>query len=34
VKRQKVFAESHKNGVLVKKVESVFLDPLDYSEIK
>lgn len=31
---KKVYAESHKNGVLVKKVESVFLDPLDYSEIK
>jgi hypothetical protein len=26
--------ESHKNGVLVKKVESVFLDPTDYSPIR
>jgi hypothetical protein len=26
--------ESHKNGVLVKKVESVYLDPTDYSPIK
>jgi hypothetical protein len=31
---KKVFAESHKNGVLVKKVESVFLDPTDYSATK
>jgi hypothetical protein len=31
---KKVYAESHKNGVLVKKVESVFLDPTDYSAIK
>jgi hypothetical protein len=31
---KKVFAESHKNGVIVKKVESVFLDPTDYSPIK
>src|SRR3954452_18932415 len=30
----KVKAESHKNGVLVKKVESVFLDPTDYSAMK
>ena len=26
--------ESHKNGVLVKKVESIYLDPTDYSPIK
>jgi hypothetical protein len=31
---QKVFAESHENGVIVKQVESVFLDPTDYSPIK
>ena len=31
---QKVYAESHKNGVLVKKVESVYLEPTDYSEMK
>ena len=30
----KVREESHKNGVLVKKVESVFLEPTDYSEMK
>jgi hypothetical protein len=29
-----VYAESHKNGVLVKKVESVYLDPTDYSALK
>jgi hypothetical protein len=29
-----VYAESHKNGVLVKKVESIYLDPTDYSELK
>ena len=29
-----VYAESHKNGVLVKKVESIFLDPTDYSALK
>ena len=26
--------ESHKNGVLVKTVESVYLEPTDYSEMK
>ncbi len=31
---QKVYKESHQNGVLVKKVESVFLEPTDYSEMK
>jgi len=31
---KKVYAESHKNGVLVSKVESVFLEPTDYSPIK
>jgi hypothetical protein len=31
---QKAKAESEKDGVLVKKVESVFLDPTDYSPIK
>ena len=31
---KKVFAESHKNGVLVNKVEAVYLDPTDYSPIK
>jgi hypothetical protein len=31
---RKVYSESHKNGVLVKSVESVFLEPTDYSEMK
>jgi hypothetical protein len=31
---KKVYAQSHKNGVLVKKVESVFLVPTDYSALK
>jgi uncharacterized protein (DUF1330 family) len=31
---QKIREESHKNGVLVKRVESVFLEPTDYSAIK
>jgi hypothetical protein len=31
---QKVYKESHKDGVLVKKVESVYLEPTDYSEMK
>lgn len=31
---KKVYAESHKDGVIVKKVESVFLNPTDYSPMK
>jgi hypothetical protein len=31
---RRVYQESHKNGVLVKKVESVFLEPTDYSAMK
>jgi hypothetical protein len=31
---QTVREESHKNGVLVKKVDSVFLEPTDYSAMK
>lgn len=31
---KKVYAESHKDGVLVKKADSVYLDPTDYSPIK
>lgn len=31
---QKVFKESHKNGVIVSKVESVYLEPTDYSAIR
>ena len=31
---RQVREESHKNGVLVKKVESVFLEPTDYSAMK
>jgi NIPSNAP len=31
---QKVYKESHKDGTLVKKVESVYLEPTDYSEMK
>jgi NIPSNAP len=31
---QKVYAESHKNGDLVNKVDRVFLEPSDYSEMK
>ncbi len=31
---KKVYQESHKNGVLVKGVESVYLDPTDYSAIR
>ena len=31
---QRVREESHKNGILVKKVDSVFLEPTDYSAMK
>ena len=31
---RKVYQESHKNGVLVKQVESVYLEPADYSAMK
>jgi hypothetical protein len=31
---QKAREESHKNGVLVKTVESVYMEPTDYSEMK
>jgi hypothetical protein len=31
---RKVYEESHRNGVLVKKVESVYLEPTDYSAMK
>lgn len=31
---KKVYAESHKDGVIVGKVESVYMDPTDYSLIK
>lgn len=31
---KKVYAESHKNGVLVKEVKSVYLEPADYSALK
>ena len=31
---KRVYAESHKNGVLVNKVESVYMDPTDYSAMK
>ena len=31
---QRVYKESHKDGVLVGKAESVFLDPTDYSPLK
>jgi hypothetical protein len=31
---KKVYEESHKNGVLVGKVESVYMDPTDYSDLK
>ena len=31
---QKVYEESHKNGALVNKVDSVFMEPTDYSAMK
>ena len=31
---RKVYQESHKNGVLVKRVESVYLEPTDYRAMK
>jgi hypothetical protein len=31
---QKVYEESHKDGKLVKTVESVYLEPTEYSEMK
>jgi hypothetical protein len=31
---KKVYAESHKDGPIVAKVESIYLDPTDYSQIK
>ncbi len=31
---RKVYEESHKNGVLVNHVDSVFLEPTDYSAMK
>src|SRR5271156_1746836 len=31
---RKVYEESHKNGVLNKKVDSVYMEPTDYSEMK
>jgi hypothetical protein len=31
---RKVREESHKNGVLVNKVDSVYMEPTDYSEMK
>ncbi len=31
---RKVYEESHKNGVLVGKVDSVFMAPTDYSALK
>jgi hypothetical protein len=31
---KKVYEESHKNGKLVDKVDSVFMEPTDYSEMK
>jgi uncharacterized protein (DUF1330 family) len=31
---QKVYKESHEHGVLVNKVDSVYMEPTDYSEMK
>jgi NIPSNAP len=31
---RKVYEESHKNGALVNKVDSVYMEPTDYSEMK
>jgi hypothetical protein len=31
---KKVYAESHKDGVIVKKVESTLMNPVDYSPIR
>ena len=31
---KRVYAESHQNGVLVHKVESVFMEPTDYSAMR
>jgi hypothetical protein len=31
---QRVFKESHKNGEIVSKVESVYMEPTDYSSIQ
>jgi hypothetical protein len=31
---QKVYKESHANGVLVGRVDSVYMEPTDYSEMK
>jgi hypothetical protein len=31
---KRVYAESHKDGKIVEKVESVFMDPTDYSPVK
>ncbi len=31
---RKVYEESHKNGALVKKVDSVYMEPTDYSQMK
>ena len=31
---KRVYEESHKNGVLVGKVESVYMEPTDYSALK